>query len=288
MPQLKSKIQKLCGVYGIHPSKMRGQNFLCNEDILRKIVDAGEINSEDIILEVGPGLGNMTALLAARAKKVIAVEIDNKLAEILKAQLVEYKNIDIIHGDVLKSQVSSFKFQDYKVVANLPYNISSYFLRKFLTNAPKPKLMVLLLQREVAERLCALPGKMSLLSFSVQFYARPQKLFDVPKENFWPEPKVDSSAVKIELKKEEEIKDILKRYGTDELSLFRLVKFGFSSRRKQLHKNLASGLGTLLKKKLPSESLKKVFLRLKLNPLARAQELSIEDWLKISREVRKL
>src|SRR3989344_4466331 len=235
----KKAIVALCKMYKIYPERGRGQNFLCSKEILQKIVDSAQIQAGDSVLEVGPGFGTLTSLLADRAKHVTAVEIDEKFISILNDQLAGYKNISIVRQDILRFDPSENFLRNYKIVSNLPYNITSHFLRKFLTEKNKPKTMVLLLQKEVVERICAGPGTMSLLSFSVQFFA---------------EAKI----------------------------IFRLVKFGFSSRRKQLHNNLASGLSSLLEKKVSNESVKEVLQELSIRPEVRAQDISMEKWLKIA------
>ena len=209
-------------------------------------------------------------------------EIDEKFISILNDQLAGYKNISIVRQDILRFDPSENFLRNYKIVSNLPYNITSHFLRKFLTEKNKPKTMVLLLQKEVVERICAGPGTMSLLSFSVQFFAEAKIIGSVAKENFLPQPKVDSAIVKIIPYSQEAIEEKQGTAGVDEKSIFRLVKFGFSSRRKQLHNNLASGLSSLLEKKVSNESVKEVLQELSIRPEVRAQDISMEKWLKIA------
>ncbi len=278
----KKAIVALCKMYGIYPERGRGQNFLCSKEILQKIVDSAQIQAGDSVLEVGPGFGTLTSLLADRAKHVTAVEIDEKFISILNDQLAGYKNISIVRQDILRFDPSENFLRNYKIVSNLPYNITSHFLRKFLTEKNKPKTMVLLLQKEVVERICAGPGTMSLLSFSVQFFAEAKIIGPVAKENFLPQPKVDSAIVKIIPYSQEAIEEKQRTAGVDEKSIFRLVKFGFSSRRKQLHNNIASGLSSLLEKKVSNESVKEVLQELSIRPEVRAQDISMEKWLKIA------
>jgi len=278
----KKAIVALCKMYKIYPERGRGQNFLCSKEILQKIVDSAQIQAGDSVLEVGPGFGTLTSLLADRAKHVTAVEIDEKFISILNDQLAGYKNISIVRQDILRFDPSENFLRNYKIVSNLPYNITSHFLRKFLTEKNKPKTMVLLLQKEVVERICAGPGTMSLLSFSVQFFAEAKIIGSVAKENFLPQPKVDSAIVKIIPYSQEAIEEKQGTAGVDEKSIFRLVKFGFSSRRKQLHNNLASGLSSLLEKKVSNESVKEVLQELSIRPEVRAQDISMEKWLKIA------
>ena len=323
MDTLKSNIQKLCKLYNIYPSKSKGQNFLVDEDAYGKIIQYAQLSDKDTVLEIGPGFGTLTAFLAQKAKKVIAIEVDKKLVEMLFAQLHDFKNIQIVHGDILKLNALGLGLTTYKVVANLPYNITSHFLRKFLTlpfspsSVPtdvgtpspvqgegislpslplggggiegegevilsKPSSMILMLQKEVAERVCAKTGEMSMLSFSVQFYAQAEIMENVSKENFWPEPKVDSAIIKIVPYKKEKIEALLKNAGIDEKLLFRVARWGFSSRRKQLHNNITSGIFTLLKRKATLQELELIFQMSKIHPQLRAQDLSVQDWLNLA------
>ncbi|MFH1822130.1 MAG: rRNA adenine dimethyltransferase family protein, partial [Patescibacteria group bacterium] len=228
-----------------------------------------------------------TEKLASRVKKVIAVELDDKLIKILQDRLKKQgiRNVEVINGDILK--ISNFKFQisnqipnpkfkyrtfgnKYKIVANLPYNITSIFLRKFLgENEAKPELMVLMLQKEVAQRIVAKDGKMSILAVSVQFYAKPEIIDYVSKENFWPEPEVDSAIVRLNVGAIHELP--VQR----EKEFFQLVRIGFSSKRKMLKNNLAAGYQIL-----PVEAEKKL-IKAGFNTNIRAQELSVESWLRL-------
>jgi len=283
MNTLKSTIQKFCKLYGIYPSKSKGQNFLVNESVYREIIRHANLTKDDTVLEVGPGLGTLTELLAQNAKRVVAVELDKKLIEILRAQLVSYKNIEIIQGDVL--QLATYNPQlttDYKIVANLPYNITSHFIRKFLTEENKPSLMVLMLQKEVAERICAKPKDMSMLSFSVQWYAHPQVMSFVSRKDFWPEPKVDSAIIKITPYQKEKIDESLRIAQVDEKMLFRVVKWGFASKRKQLHNNISNGLYSMIKRKVDIKEIQDILEQCKIHPQVRAQELSMQDWLNLA------
>ncbi len=273
MENLLEQTKELCRLYNIKPARSKGQNFLISEEIYDEIITAADLKPDDVVLEVGPGLGFLTAKLSARVKRVIAVELDDKLAEVLKTRLQAQgvKNMEVVNQDVLETPLAPLlKGGEFKIVANLPYNITSIFLRKFLSeNENKPELVVLMLQKEVAERICAQAGEMSLLAVSVQFYARPEIVEIVKKENFWPEPEVDSAIVKITphpnplLAKERE--------------LFRLVKFGFAAKRKMLKNNLAAGLR--LEMKIVEERLAIAGF----NPKIRAQELTVDDWLKLAR-----
>ncbi len=308
---LLKQTKELCRLYNIKPARQRGQNFLITEEIYNKIVAVADLTKKDTVLEVGPGLGFLTVELARRAKQVVAVEVDKKLAAVLQTALLarQIENVQVINNDILKldsnslisyfirdseavknKKIKGFKtkplsakavknakgslgelgmtaISSCKIVANLPYNITSHFLRKFLTAEMKPSLSVLMLQKEVGERICAQPPQMSLLAISVQFYAQPRIVEYVGRDNFWPEPEVDSVIVKIKTK------NILPEIN--EKKFFQLVKFGFSSRRKMLKNNLAAGYRVK-----PSKAEKWLKLaNLDLN--IRAQDLSLKDWLKL-------
>ncbi|MFH1255248.1 MAG: 16S rRNA (adenine(1518)-N(6)/adenine(1519)-N(6))-dimethyltransferase RsmA [bacterium] len=266
---LLNETKAICKLNNIKPSRSRGQNFLIEEDIYNQIIESADLREDDIVLEVGPGLGFLTAKLAVKAKKVIAVELDDKLVEVLKYRLEKQniKNVEAINENIL-----NFKSErNFKIVANLPYNITSVFLRKFLSESEiKPKLMVLMLQKEVAERICAKAGQMSLLSVSVQSCAKPEILLTVSRKNFWPEPEVDSAIVKISPDSRNFFSDKI-----NEKDFFRLVKSGFSAKRKMLKNNLASGFGIS-----QAESENRI-TSAGFNPKIRAQELSVEDWEKL-------
>ena len=270
---LRDKTKQICKENNIKPARSRGQNFLISEKVYDKIIKAADLNKNDVVLEVGPGLGFLTEKLASKAKKVIAVELDDKLANIVEKRMKEQGiwNVSIINKNILDElRVTSYELRDYKVVANLPYNITSIFLRKILTHKIcklKPNSLTLMLQKEVAERIVAGRGKMSLLAVSVQFYADAKIIDYVDKENFWPKPKVDSAIIKI--------------VGTgqcpvqNEKEFFKLVKYGFSAKRKMLKNNLAAGYQ--IKPVKAGELLKIAGFRENI----RAQELSVENWLKL-------
>ena len=181
-------------------NKRLGQHFLINKKIVAEIIGAGELSKGNIVLEVGPGRGVLTEALAQKAKKVIAVEKDVGLVEYLKEKFSKYRNIEIVHDDILKTDTKNYglKTVDYKLIANIPYYITSKFLRMFLSDKKlRPSLMVLMLQREVAERIVAKDGKESLLSLSVKAYGKPEIIKIVKRGNFFPPPKVDSAIIKI-------------------------------------------------------------------------------------------
>lgn len=277
---MASLISKNFKKYKIRPSKKLGQNFLIDKSVLRKIIGAADLSPEDIILEIGPGLGILTIELAKRTNRVIAIEKDETLHRILEGILKgrNIKNVKLINADILKI-FNKLSISNYKVVANLPYYITSPVIRKFLENPPaggKPELMVLMVQKEVAERICAKPGEMSLLSVSVQFYSRPKIISYVSKKSFYPQPKVDSAVLKIIPKPIPKI---------NSQKFFQIVKIGFSSKRKILINNLSKKL-KIPHRAEPSgykqkDELKILLKKLELNPQVRAENLSINDWLKL-------
>jgi 16S rRNA (adenine1518-N6/adenine1519-N6)-dimethyltransferase len=293
MDLLKKTID-LSKQYNIIPARSKGQNFLISENIYKEIVEAADLKSDDIVLEVGPGLGFLTTKLAAKVKKVITVELDNKLAEILRADLVArgIENVEVVNENILDFKIENpptpFTKGAFKIVANLPYNISSIFLRKFLSAENKPEMMVLMLQKEVAERIVAKPPQMSLLAVSVQYYAEAQIIDYVTKDNFWPIPEVDSAIIKIKIKEEPHpspllVKErgIIKDVDKDR-DFFRLVKIGFSARRKMLKNNLAGGLH------ISTEKAENYLKLVKIDNKIRAQELSVDDWVRLVEAIREI
>lgn len=280
---LKTELKNLLEKYKIKPNKRLGQNFLIDQNVLKKIVEAAKISPEETILEIGPGLGVLTKELAKKAKKVIAVEKDADLAKILKEILKDCENVEIIQGDILKlSAVCRLPFADYKVVANIPYYLTSPLIRKFLESENPPREMILTIQKEVAQRICAAPPKMNLLAIAVQFYSRPEIIKYVSKKSFWPTPKVDSAIIKIvphcHCERLEGAKQSLKDYSVavaprnDRMSFFKIVKAGFCSPRKQLVNNLSDKLGT------DKEKIKRTLIECGFGIQIRAQNLSVKDW----------
>lgn len=269
---LAQRTIELCKMFEIRPSRSKGQNFLINEKIYDEIVEAAEITKEDTVLEVGPGLGFLTAKLAKAAKHVTSVELDDKLANFLQIGLdsQDVENVTIVNQDILKFNPSDLS-KNYKVVANLPYNITSIFLRTFLGQKNRPQSLVLMLQKEVAQRLVAGPGDMSMLALSVQFFGDVEIVREVKAGNFWPEPKIDSAVIKITLNNSS-------RGGVipeEEKAFFRLAKFGFSAKRKMLKNNLGSGL------KISNQEAEKLLISAGLDIHVRAEDLSVLDWQKL-------
>jgi len=269
---LAQKTIELCRIYDIRPSRTKGQNFLINDKIYDEIVAAANINQNDTVLEVGPGLGFLTARLAKAAKQVIAVELDDKLADFLQIGLDSQavKNVTVVNQDILKFNPTDLP-QGYKVVANLPYNITSIFLRTFLNQKNRPKSLVLMLQKEVAARLIAKPGDMNMLALSVQFFGDVEIVREVKAGNFWPEPKIDSAVIRLII--QEKNRGSITR--AEEKAFFRLAKFGFSAKRKMLKNNLASGL------KILNSEAENLLTSVGLDRQVRAEDLSVSDWQKL-------
>jgi len=269
-----SIVKELFKKYKIKPSKGLGQNFLIDKRILDKIISSAELKKDDLILEVGPGIGNLTKELAKRVGQVIAVEKDKKMVEILKENLIGFNNIKIIQEDILKLKIDD-SIKKYKVVANIPYYLTSPLIRKFLENKKQPQEMILMIQKEVAQRVIAKPPKMNLLAISVQFYANAKIISYVSKNCFWPIPKIDSAIIKITPNK---------KYDIDPNLFFKVVKAGFSHPRKQLVNNLIT-LKFLNGVKLDKYKVTEWLLNNKLKPIQRPETLYVSDWIKLTKKI---
>jgi len=257
--------------YGLRADKRLGQNFLQDPYALEKIITAAEIHPTDTVLEIGPGLGSLTRYLAASAQKVIAVELDDRLFPPLEAVISPYDNIQLVHGDILDIEPKEIiEQQDYLVVANIPYYITSAVIRHLLESNPRPRRIVLTIQKEVAERICAGPGDMSLLALSVQVYGQPRVAARIPAGAFYPAPKVDSSVLVVDIFPAPLI-------PTELLDIFfLLIKAGFSQKRKKLRNSISAGM-----RQSPAET-EKLLLAADIDPQRRAETLSLEEWGKLS------
>lgn len=265
--QLLNETQFLARKYGLRPHRPAGQNFLCSQSVIDQIVATAEIEKTDLVLEIGPGFGFITKLLALQAQKVYAVELDKRLARCLKDLQKGYKNLAVINNDIFKVRLDElFRNRAYKLVSNLPFNITSLALRNFLSVAPKPKSITLVVQNEIADRITAQPGDLNLLALSIQVYAQVEKIAKISKSNFWPEPAVDSALIKI-TNISQNISEV-----ENEKAFFSLLKAGFSAKRKQLINSLSAGLG--YDKAKISEILKSIHI----SPDLRAEDISIADW----------
>lgn len=268
---LLAQTQRLLHRYELRARKGLGQHFLISQAVLEQIVSAARLTGEDVVVEVGPGLGVLTRELAKRAGHVFAIELDDKLAAILAESLSRFfKNVTVINQDVLKTDLTELlketKSGSYKVVANLPYYITSPVLRHFLEAESKPETMVVMVQKEVAEEITAKPGKMSLLSIGVQLYGEPEIVARVPAEAFYPAPAVDSAILRITPHSQPRVEN------GDSAGLFELVRAGFSAARKQLGNSLAQGLG------IPKQEAQSLLEKAGIDPRRRAETLSIEEW----------
>ncbi|OHB17837.1 MAG: ribosomal RNA small subunit methyltransferase A [Parcubacteria group bacterium RIFCSPLOWO2_01_FULL_40_65] len=249
------------------PKKSLGQHFLINPRILDKIVAAAEISNNDTVLEIGPGTGNLTEKLSIKAGKVIAIEKDRRLIESLKEKF-KNKNVEIVESDVLKLKIETL-IENYKIVANIPYYITSNLLRIILEKWPKPKLIVLTIQKEVAQRIISKSPRMNLLALSVQFFAEPKIVGYISKENFRPRPKVDSAIIKLMPKE--------KLPSENPEKLFKITRAGFSGKRKQLINSLSINLK---KEKIEIEkALKKAEINLKSRP----EQLELKAWITLEK-----
>jgi 16S rRNA (adenine1518-N6/adenine1519-N6)-dimethyltransferase len=262
------RTKKLLASYNLRARKSLAQHFLVDGSVLEKIVTAAELTPSDTVIEVGPGLGVLTQTLVEQAGKVIAIELDNHLADILRAHFNDSNKVTVINEDVLKVNPSDLlgKQSDYKVVANLPYYITSAVIRHFLEASVQPKLMVLMVQQEVAKQITAKPGEMSLLSVSVQLYGKPTIASKVSARCFYPAPEVDSAILKIAVYPQPKVQ-------TDDIAgFFTLVRAGFSANRKQLVNSLANGL------KVPKHDIISMLEQAEIEPTRRAETMTIDEW----------
>ncbi len=245
-------------------NKSLGQHWLTDEFALQAMCNAANVKSEDTVLEIGPGLGTLTKLLVEQAEKVVAVEFDEKLARGLPKR-VKAENLTVTYCDILKFDLTSLP-ANYKVVANIPYYLTSKLLRVLSESSNPPAAVALLVQKEVAERVAAQPGDMSLLSVSVQWYFAATLQEVVPARLFTPPPKVDSQIIQLVRRAEPLFPEV------DTAAFFRLVKAGFSARRKTLHNSLSAGL------RMPKAAISDLLDQAKIDPRTRPQELSLADW----------
>ena len=256
------------------PKKSLGQHWLKDPEILADIAEAAELTGDDVVLEIGPGLGTLTSRLLARANSVTAVEFDADLARKLPGQFPG-KKLTVVNQDILQFDLNQLP-KKYKVVANVPYYITSKIVEKLMTAENKPSIAVLLVQKEVAERIATESGNMSILSVSVQIFAEAELDIEVPRQFFTPPPKVDSQVVVLRTRNNPLITP------EDQRDFFRIVKAGFSAKRKKLRSSLSGGLG--IDKGMAEELLKNAGI----SPDARAEDLAIEDWKKLLKEWRAL
>lgn len=257
--------------HGLAPRKGLGQNFLTDPSTLDKVVQASGVTADDSVLEIGAGLGSLTRHLARAARKVTAVEIDQNLIPILRQVLADEKNVQIIHADILAlNPAEIMEGEPYTVVANIPYYITSAILRHLLESTHRPLRLALTVQREVADRICAAPGDLSLLALSVQVYGTPRPVLRIPAGAFYPPPKIDSVTLRVDLHPQPLI-------PSEQLdTFFRLAKAGFSQKRKTLRNSLSGGLGW---KSARGEAL---LQKAGIDPMRRAETLSLDEWRRLT------
>ena len=264
----------------IYPKKSLGQNFLSSKRIVGRIVMEGRVSETDTVLEIGPGKGILTEALLAKAKKVLAVEKDDGLFEFLNEKFskqIKEGKLEILHGDILDFDFTSkLENQKYKLIANIPYNITGEIIRKFLSSSIQPSSMTLLVQKEVAQRIAAKDEKESILSLSVKIYGIPRLGFKISRGQFTPPPNVDSMVISIDnISKEKFINAKIK-----EEKFFEVVKAGFAHKRKFLIRNLDE-IST-------KEKLGEIFALAKISPLTRAESLKLEDWIILTKEITNI
>ena len=270
-------VPELLRRYNLRPDKRLGQNFLLDPAALQNVVEAAEIQSHDQVLEIGPGLGSLTVWLAQKAQRVVAVELDANLIPPLEQVLAALPNVQVVQGDILEIDPTRLIDQPgYLVVANIPYYITSAVIRHLLEASQPPRRLVLTVQREVAERICARPGDLSLLALSVQVYGRPQVVTRIPAGAFYPPPKVDSAVVRVDLHANPEVPAHL-------LGLFfRLAKAGFSQKRKNLRNSLSGGMHW------STQQAEQILDTAGIQAQRRAETVSIAEWGKLAEQVQAL
>jgi 16S rRNA (adenine1518-N6/adenine1519-N6)-dimethyltransferase len=277
---LMAQTRELLRDFDLRARKKLGQHFLVNRGVLKRIILTAELSKQDIVVEVGPGLGILTRELALNAGQVIAIELDRQMFDLLKQTMAPFSNFTLVNEDILNIEPAALmnelklpeeKKRTYKVVANLPYYITQPALRHFLEASFKPEMMVVMVQKEVARKITAAPGDMSILSVSVQLYGKPEIIGYVPARYFFPEPKVDSAILKIDIYKEPIVS------VPDVKTLFKVVRAGFSSKRKQVLNSLAQGL------RISRSDALLLLDKSEIDPQRRAQTLNLEEWARLCR-----
>ncbi len=264
--------RQLLDRYGIAPKQSLGQNFLSDEGLLGRIAAAADLSPGDAVLEIGPGLGALTRQLAQTAGRVVAVELDDRLLPVLRYELEPFSNVEIIHGDILTFDIAAHFDSPFVVVANVPYYITGAILRRLLESRPRPRRIVMTVQREVADRLAAEPPRMSLLAVSVQYYGSVRLVGAVKAGAFWPRPEVDSAYIRIDVDERHLSGGAREQGGKgDEEAFFRVVRAGFSEKRKQLKNNLRR-LG------LSDEAIAAALEAAGIDGKRRAETLSVAEW----------
>lgn len=271
-----STVKEVLSRYNMRPIHGRGQNFLVDKNVIQKIIKESSIKSSEYILEIGPGLGVLTNELSGRAKKVLTIDIDKNIINLLEQEF-EWPNVSILRKDILKISnadiVKSLGSRKYKLISNLPYQITSEVIEKFLTQEPRPAEIILMIQREVGERILTSAPHANLLSLMVEFYAEPKILFRVSKNSFYPVPKVDSVIMKF-IPKDAPLK------SEENKPFWEMVRAGFRSKRKYLFSNLSSYT------KYSKDELSLAWDSLGMDRKIRPESLSLGEWLKLFSKIR--
>ena len=270
--------------YNLKANKSLGQNFLINKEVLEKIIESADIGKEDLVIEIGPGLGTLTEFLLEKAQKVICIELDKNMVNVLNDRFLLYNNLEIINEDVLKlnlnqiikNEKQNLQIKNVKIVANLPYYITTPIIMKLLEDRLDIESITIMIQKEVADRLIEKPGgkKCGAITYSINYYSEPKGIMDVDKSSFIPEPEVTSEVIKLKIRKN----PIIKVKNSE--NMFKIIKFAFLQRRKTLLNALV--LNNVFSSK---EDAIKVFEKLKININVRGEKLSLEDYAKISDEI---
>jgi len=267
-----SHLKDLLENYNIDPKKSLGQNFIHDTNMLEKIVSTADLVPSSRVVEVGPGTGALTRFIAEQAKQVIAVELDERMRPALEGELAQYDNVSLVFKDILDVNIGELVgYQDYTVVANIPYYITQKIIRTFLEATHRPDRMILTMQYEVADRICAEAGDMSILAVSVQYYGNPKIMLKIPPDVFYPRPDVESAVLRIDVH-DKPLVDV-----SDDKTFFRMVRAGFSQKRKQLRNSLSGGL------QIKSKQAGELLARAEIDPKRRAETLTIQEWAQVTR-----
>lgn len=279
---LEQETRYILNKYNAHANKGYGQNFLIDQNVVDGIIEKAEVNKDDLIIEIGPGLGNLTSPLLENAGKVICIELDPKMVSILTDRFSLYNNFELINDDVLKVDLNKIieensNFKSAKVVANLPYYITTPIIMKLLEDKLNLESITVMVQKEVAERLADRPGgkEVGSITYSINYYTDPEIIISVPRDSFIPAPNVDSAVIKLDVLKEPKVKVL------DEELFFKIIKFSFLQKRKTLINSLSnSGL-------MPKDLLEEMLNDLGIDLRVRAEQLSLEEFAKMTDYIKK-
>ena len=274
---LEQETRYILNKYNAHANKGYGQNFLIDQNVVDGIIEKAEVNKNDLIIEIGPGLGNLTSPLLENAGKVICIELDPKMVSILTDRFSLYENFELINEDVLKVDLNKLiednnQFKTAKVVANLPYYITTPIIMKLLEDKLNLESITVMVQKEVADRLTDKPGgkEVGAITYSINYYTNPETIINVPRDSFIPAPNVDSAVIKLDVLKEPKVK------VSDEELFFKIIKFSFLQKRKTLMNSLSnSGL-------IPKDYLEEVLNELGIDLRVRAEQLTLKDFANIT------